>query len=175
MPTVEKKNVKVPEGWQFQTFEVFPGLILSKRLVEPHDFASLGVDAIVALDDWEYTWSPPVPENHLYVHFPIDDGDTVDHKTRQVARLVADFVGSRHRVLVHCVQGLNRSGIVVARALMFLGYSAAEAIELVRRRRGLDEGFGALGNEQFVEWLLLEEAGMEEGPAQSDQPPSQRQ
>jgi protein-tyrosine phosphatase len=158
---VEKKYLKPPEGWQFETFEVLPGLFLSKRLVEPYDFTSLGLDAIVALDDWEYTWSPPVPENHLYLHFPIDDPDTVDRKTRQVAGLVADLVEAGHRVLVHCVQGLNRSGIVVARALMFLGYSAEEAIDLVRRRRGLDEGFGALGNERFVEWLLLEEAGME--------------
>jgi hypothetical protein len=30
MPLVEEKNLKVPEGWQFQTFEVFQGLILSK-------------------------------------------------------------------------------------------------------------------------------------------------
>jgi protein-tyrosine phosphatase len=159
---VEKKNLKLPADWQFQTFEVLPGLILSKKLVEPHDFASLGVDAIVALDDWEYTWSPPVPENHLYVHFPIDDSDTVDPKTRQVAMLVADLVQGGHRVLVHCVQGLNRSGIVVARALMLLGYSAAEAVDLVRLRRGLDEGFGALGNERFVEWLLSEEAPWQE-------------
>jgi len=159
---VEKKSLKLPADWQFQTFEVLPGLFLSKKLVEPHDFASLGVDAIVALDDWEYTWSPPVPENHLYIHFPIDDADTVDPKTRQVARLVADLVHGGHRVLIHCVQGLNRSGIVVARALMFLGYSAAQAIDLVRLRRGLDEGFGALGNERFVEWLLSEEAPRQE-------------
>jgi protein-tyrosine phosphatase len=158
---VEKKNLKLPADWQLQTFEVLPGLFLSKKLAEPHDFASLGVDSIVALDDWEYTWSPPVPENHLYVHFPIDDADTVDPKARQVARLIADLVQGGHRVLVHCVQGLNRSGIMVARALMLLGYSSAEAIDLVRLRRGLDEGFGALGNERFVEWLLLEEAGME--------------
>ena len=171
---MEKKNIKPPEGWQFQAFEVLPGLFLAKRLVEPYGFDSLGVDAIVALDDWEYTWSPPVPENHLYVHFPIDDADTVDHKTRQVARLVADLVQGRHRVLVHCVQGLNRSGIVVARALMFLGYSTAEAIDLVRLRRGLDEGFGALGNERFVEWLFLEEADLEQGPTNPDQPRSQR-
>jgi hypothetical protein len=70
---VEKRSIKPPEGWQFQAFQVLPGLFLAKRLVEPYGFASLGVDAIVALDDWEYTWSPPVPENHLYVHFPIDD------------------------------------------------------------------------------------------------------
>ena len=61
-------------------------------------------------------------------------------------------------MVVHCVQGLNRSGVLVARALMFLGYGAAEAIDLVRDRRGLDEGFGALGNERFVAWLVSEES-----------------
>jgi protein-tyrosine phosphatase len=120
------------------------------------------VDAIVALDDWEYTWSPPVPENHLYVHYPIDDGDTVDPKTREVARLVAGVVEDGHRVLVHCVQGLNRSGMVIARALMFLGYGVEEAIDLVRVRRGLDEGFRALGNEKLVAWLLSEAGGSKE-------------
>jgi protein-tyrosine phosphatase len=123
----------------------------------------MGVDVIVALDDWEHTWSPPVPENHLYVHFPIDDADTVDPKTREVAKLVADLVRGGNRVLVHCVQGLNRSGLVVARALMFLGHSAGEAIELVRLRRGLDEGFGALGNPRFVAWLMSEEVGTASG------------
>ncbi|HEX2025172.1 MAG TPA: dual specificity protein phosphatase family protein [Actinomycetota bacterium] len=155
---MEKKAFHPPEGWRFEIFEVIPGLYLSKRLVEPHDFASLEVDAIVALDDWRYTWSPPVPENHLYVHFPIEDAETVDPKTRHVAGLVAGLLQDGHRVLVHCVQGLNRSGAVVARALMFLGHGAAEAIELVRQRRGLDEGFGALGNERFVAWLMSEES-----------------
>jgi protein-tyrosine phosphatase len=165
---VEKKVFQPPEDWLFEAFEVIPGLLLSKRLVEPDGFASLGVDAIVALQDWEYTWSPPVPENSLYVHFPIEDADTVDPKTRLVARLVADLIRDRNRVLVHCVQGLNRSGVVVARALMFLGHGAAEAIDTVRLRRGLDEGFGALGNERFVAWLLSEESssgGVESPPA----------
>jgi protein-tyrosine phosphatase len=154
---VEKRVLPPPAGWRFEAFEVLPGLFQSKRLVEHMDFGSLGVEAIVALDDWEYTWSPPVPPNHVYVHFPIEDSEDVDPKTRDVAELVARLVSSDHRVLVHCVQGLNRSGLVVARALMFLGYGAAEAIELVRRRRGLDEGFGALGNPAFVEWLASEE------------------
>jgi protein-tyrosine phosphatase len=155
---VEKRILRAPDDWRFEAFEVLPGLFLSKRLVDPHSFESLGVDAIVALDDWEYTWSPPVPPNHLYVHFPIEDDDAVDPKTRDVAQLVARLFSAGHRVLVHCVQGLNRSGLVVARALMFLGYTAADAIEVVRLRRGLDEGFGALGNEAFVEWLVAEGA-----------------
>lgn len=165
---MEKRILPPPDGWRFEVFEVLPGLLLSKRLVEPEGFASLRMDAIVALDGWEYTWSPPVPENHLYVHFPIQDGDTVDPKTREVAALVAGLVRTRHRVLVHCVQGLNRSGMVVARALMFLGYGAAEAIALVQQRRGLDEGFGALGNERFVAWLFSEEAESSAEPASSE-------
>ena len=60
---------------------------------------------------------------------------------------------------MHCTEGLNRSGVVVARTLLDLGWTAAEAIELVRSRRGLTEdGFQALSNDRFVEWLLAEEA-----------------
>jgi len=61
-------------------------------------------------------------------------------------------------VLVHCTEGLNRSGVVVARTLMVMGRTADEAIRLVRQQRGLTvDGFPALGNEAFVEWLLSEE------------------
>jgi protein-tyrosine phosphatase len=156
---MEKRIKTPPEGWRFQIVEVVPGLFLSNKLVEPNDYASLGVDAIVALDDWEFTWSPPVPENAIYVHFPIGDDEHVDPKTRQVARFVAELVQDGNRTLVHCLQGLNRSALVVARALMFLGRTADEAVTLVRQRRGLDEGFGALGNEQFVRWLEAESLG----------------
>ena len=41
---------------------------------------------------------------------------------------------------------------------MVMGQTADEAIRLVRQRRGLTtDGFPALGNEAFVEWLLSEE------------------
>jgi hypothetical protein len=94
---VEKKLRPPPAGWQFETFEVLSGLFLIQEAGGASRLASLGVDAIVALDEWEYTWSPPVPENHLYVHFPIDDGDTVDPKTTEVARLVAGLVQNGHK------------------------------------------------------------------------------
>ena len=61
-------------------------------------------------------------------------------------------------MLVHCTEGLNRSGVVVARALIDLGWSSADAIELVRLRRGpTEDGFLALANPHFVEWLRSEE------------------
>lgn len=57
---------------------------------------------------------------------------------------------------VFCKEGRNRSGVVMALALMLLdGCSAAEAIELVRARRN-DEarGLKALTNWYFTEALL---------------------
>lgn len=57
-------------------------------------------------------------------------------------------------VLVHCQAGLNRSGAVVARALMMAyGLEAQQAIDTVRQRRSP----AALCNEMFVRWLLGQE------------------
>ena len=153
-----KKLYPPPPGWRFQVFDIVDGLAISNRVREPTDFDSLGVDAIVCLEDWDYAWSPPVPQNHLYLHVPIDDDDTVDPKTREGARFVAQLVQGQSRVLVHCTEGLNRSALVAARALMFLGYEAQDAIDLVRAKRGDDDGLPALGNRSFEQWLLAEGA-----------------
>ena len=89
---------------------------------------------IVDLEDWEAAWAPPVPLGRLYVSFPMDDGDEVDPKVRELAVFIASLVTSGRRVLVHCTEGLNRSGVVVARALMAMGLTASDAIDLVRRQ-----------------------------------------
>jgi protein-tyrosine phosphatase len=92
----------------------------------------------------------------------MDDDDEVDPKVRELATFVASLVTSGRRVLVHCTEGLNRSGVVIARALMEMGMSSTEAIDLVRRRRGPSvDGFAALGNPAFVDWLRGEEGPIE--------------
>jgi protein-tyrosine phosphatase len=138
--------------------EVVPGLFIGTKLVPPVEYVSLGVDAIVDLEPWDYAWVPPVPDGCIYLSFPIGDDDVVDPKTREVAEFVAALVRGGRHVLVHCTEGLNRSGLIVGRALMFLGMPAGEAIELVRDRRGpTEDEFRALFNERFVDWLLAEE------------------
>jgi protein-tyrosine phosphatase len=91
----------------------------------------------------------------LWLHVPIWDGE-MENPTgvRAAARTVADRVKARRRVLVHCWAGLNRSGVVSARALMFMGVPVTEAIARVRSARGPY----ALSNAEFVQWLY-EEAG----------------
>ena len=57
---------------------------------------------------------------------------------------------SGNRVLVRCQAGLNRSGLVMALVLIRDGYTAADAIQLIRTQRGN----AALCNSTFESWLL---------------------
>jgi len=77
----------------------------------------------------------------------VDAGIAV--RVDELAGLVADAVGADRRVLVRCSGGLNRSGLVVASALVRLGHPPDEAIALVRRARGP----WALTNPGFVTYL----------------------
>jgi protein-tyrosine phosphatase len=51
---------------------------------------------------------------------------------------------------VHCQAGLNRSGLITARALMLRGMSATDAIQLLRKRRDP----AVLCNAVFANWLV---------------------
>ena len=59
---------------------------------------------------------------------------------------VAAAIARGERVLTTCQAGLNRSGIVNAFALMHLGWTAPEAVGLIRNARA-----GALHNPHFVQ------------------------
>jgi Dual specificity phosphatase, catalytic domain len=130
------------------------------RRSDLYDIKALGVDVVIDLEDWDWAWVPSVPLGKVFVSFPMEDENDVDPKVRDVAVFVASLVGWGRKVLVHCTEGLNRSGVVIARALMEMGRSAPEAIELVRRGGGPSvDGFPALGNEAFIAWLNDEDRG----------------
>lgn len=71
------------------------------------------------------------------------------------ASQLADYLLAGRSILVTCLAGINRSGLVVALTLhRAFGYSGRACIELVRRKRIVDPGYPPLSNQRFVEALL---------------------
>jgi protein-tyrosine phosphatase len=93
------------------------------------------------------------PDDHVEHHvWPIPDGPldgTQLAGVLRLARAASEGLTQGRRVLVRCYHGYNRSGLVVAHALINAGHTADEAIRLIRNRRSR----WALHNDLFVEYL----------------------
>ncbi|MEZ3177811.1 dual specificity protein phosphatase family protein [Streptomyces pimonensis] len=91
----------------------------------------------------------PGVEHHVW---PIPDGPLDGTQLAGVIRLaeaVCETLDGGRTVLVRCYHGYNRSGLVVAHALMRQGGTAEAAIRLIRSRRSP----WALHNDLFVDYL----------------------
>jgi protein-tyrosine phosphatase len=107
------------------------------------------VDTIIDLDGELDDGVPTVPNECLYIYFPIFDEDLPDlHKLNAIGDLGARIVASGHRVLSHCGMGFNRSALVAGLILHKLGMPGPHVVERLRERRP-----GALFNDCFAEYL----------------------
>jgi hypothetical protein len=112
-------------------------------------------DAVVCLvHDGMCAWCPTAPP-HEHCYLPMGDGPASDLPPRRQLEAAADFAAYHakrgDRTLVHCEAGLNRSGLIVALALV-RGWQMepTAAIDLCRLRRGSY----VLCNREFAGWLL---------------------
>ena len=117
------------------------GAVLS--LVEPHEFARLGVpDFAQGIASTPLQWWP----------VPITDMATPGPATLAAWRAhgpaLLQAMNSGQRVLVHCAAGLGRTGMLVAKLLVLHGAGADEAIDQVRRARP-----GTIETEAQAEWV----------------------
>jgi hypothetical protein len=99
-----------------------------------------------------YAFARPVDWFVKELRFGVYDSDMKDFQTDELH----DIVVAAHRdwkkgkrVLVRCQAGINRSGLVMALMLIRDGYSAEDAITLMRNRRGQ----AVLTNTHFETWL----------------------
>ena len=112
-------------------------------LIEPHEFARLGVpDFAQAIARTPLQWLP----------MPITDMATPGAATRAAWRAqgpaLLQALNGGQRVLVHCAAGLGRTGMLVAKLLVLHGVSADDAIAQVRRARP-----GTIETEAQAEWV----------------------
>jgi protein-tyrosine phosphatase len=84
-----------------------------------------------------YKWESYTVRHTLRTSHTVTMYDSLDQATGDIDKW-ARWVNARRRtgaVLVHCQAGLNRSSLVVARALMLGGCTADDAIGIVRAKR----------------------------------------
>ena len=122
-------------------------LFVSGEIDDWEAVRALGIDTIVDMDGDVDPGVPEGPGEVLYVYYPIRDEHLPDvRKLDALGRMVADLVCGQHRVLVHCRMGYNRSNLVIATALTYLGMCGADALRHLQERRP-----GALYNENFAD------------------------
>ncbi|MDY0829071.1 dual specificity protein phosphatase family protein [Microbacterium sp. BG28] len=110
------------------------------------------VDFKLSLYQWEDYWIGHDLKDSLTVEMY----DSLDQGFEQVAEL-AEWVNERRAqgtVFVHCQAGLNRSSLVVAKALLLAGdvSTGQEAIDLIRARRDP----ACLCNPAFEAWVAAQ-------------------
>ncbi|MBH1938411.1 protein phosphatase [Streptomyces sp. AV19] len=151
---VHQKNHGEPEP-QAPWDEVVPGLWIgghhwADASGERHPAVAGGeFDLVVSLFS-RPGHGPDPAVRHLITEIPDDPLDAGQLRAvRRLARIVARTVRAGRVTLVRCNAGYNRSGLVVAQALVELGGEAPAAIDAVRRGRGP----WALNNRIFEEYL----------------------
>lgn len=98
-----------------------------------------------------YPWEQYVVKHDLKSVLSVAMYDSLDQGMDQVDAIARWINACRADgpTLVHCQAGLNRSGLVSARALMLEGASAGQAVLKLREKRSP----AVLCNKSFVQWL----------------------
>jgi len=95
-----------------------------------------GIGALVTLIPEPLTEEAIKAAGLRWLHLPIDDfGIPTPEQIDQFVAFVRAQIAEGRAVAAHCGAGLGRTGTMLACYLVFIGESAAEAIESVRRIR----------------------------------------
>ena|SRR2546426_7360944 len=103
------------ELFQMELFQVDDAgqLFISPAISDWQVLARHRVDTIIDLEGELDSGVPTVPNECLYIYFPIFDEELPNlHKLHAIGALGASLIRSGHRVLSHCGMGFNRSALV---------------------------------------------------------------
>ena len=125
-------------------------LFLSAAIENWEPILAKGINVVIDLEGGVDHGVPELADKFLYVYLPIHDGELPDlDRLHAVAKLSAELIRRGDRVLSHCGMGLNRSALMAALILRYLGMESKDAVDRCRERRP-----GALYNEIFADYLM---------------------
>ena len=114
----------------------------------PIETAPEEFEFLVCLDPWK---PYKINQHQIYIKEWLNDSSEIPDETKLYA--LAECV-NRYRshgvTLVHCQAGLNRSGLVIALAMIESGTEPIDAIAMLRNKRSPE----VLCNKAFERWLL---------------------
>lgn len=122
----------------------------SAGMLDPRHITNKEFEAVVTL----YAWARPVDwfvEEMRYGFYDDDRSLTGfdEDAVMRAARYAHQQWKSGKKVLVRCQAGINRSGLVMGIVLMLEGYTAEQAIDLMRSKRSSS----VLINRSFEQYL----------------------
>jgi protein-tyrosine phosphatase len=130
-------------------------LFISPDIDDWHPLETHKIEVVFDLDENLDIGVPCVPNQLIYIFFPIEDRGLPDlNRLHGVARLGASMVRLGMPVLSHCGMGHNRSALLAGLILTNLGWAGHEALMRLRERRQ-----GALYNRVFASYLASQPRG----------------
>jgi len=120
----------------FDCFEVFPNLFQGCQIQDKEDIEKIRALKIKAVIDLEGGFDPPMGFLESYLYWPILDLPILPDLeslfcTASYGALVLIHKGG---VLVHCKQGLNRSGLVCGRIMALMGMKGPEILKAINEK-----------------------------------------
>ena len=152
-------------NWDFPLWsEILPGLFLGGTDDDDtiEDAANVHTSRNITKDNFDtvvtlYAWANPVDWFVQELRYGFYDSGLEGNADYESLQEGAEFAHkawkSGKRVLIRCQAGINRSSLTMGLALMLEGYSAADAIQLMRDKRSN----AVLLNQDFVDYLILKD------------------
>ncbi len=95
-----------------------------------------GIGAVISLDEHGIQPSMAEEQGLIYLHIPVPDYHAPEpDQAKSFVEFVQKCRDEGLQIAAHCRGGYGRTGTLIACYLISTGMSAADAIDLVRRRR----------------------------------------
>jgi protein-tyrosine phosphatase len=134
----------------FNALEVFPNLFQGSQISSQEDVKKVRDLKIQTIIDLEGGFDPPMGFLESYLYWPILDLAILPdlNSLFSVAAFGGHCLNIKKRVLVHCRQGLNRSGLVCGQIMNLRGLKGPEILKAINEKIP-----GALWNPIFREYI----------------------